>query len=912
MSRALELGAVAELLASARMSPSTLIFEGEPGIGKTTVWTAALESARRGGFRVLSTRPAAAESVLAYSAMADMLSGAEPADWTDLPLPQRLALDAVTLRASPSDIATDPRAVATGFLSVVTRLATGSPVLLAIDDLQWLDSSSSAALAFVARRLTGCVGLLFTHRAGSAGATVAGQIAVDGSRHVRRIRLSPLDLAGTRAVVAHSSARVFPRPTMVRIHEISGGNPFYALELARAVDDDHDGQLGLLPPTLSGLVRARVDGLCPDVRAVLLAAASASSPTVDVVARAVRSSAARVTSLVESAEANNLVEIRGAALRFTHPLLCWGVYTDADPAARRTMHRRLSEIIDDPEPRARHLALAATEPDDQTIEALDTAAELARIRGAPAAAAELIEMAVALGADTPQRRIALASNSFTAGDSTAARAQLEEVAAAPAPGAHRAQALTLLAVIELTDGSWAAGIDRLVRALVEAGADAEQRARILVPLALAQLNAGQLEAAARSIADAVGEATTLHQAQLSSSALSMQVIVNFLLGDGVDDEAHARAVSIEPHDVPVWVQLRPTVHRASLLAWTGQHDAAHHLFRAIRKDLIERGEESELMFVAFLSVLNETWRGDFANAGSITADALERASHLDGWLPMGVALMLRALLDAYAGREADARRHIGQATEAIRRSGSTYLITWLHSTAGFLEVSLGRFDAALDVLEPVLRRVEQHPRGTEIFVAWFLPDAVEALLHTGRLDDAEALVEILEGNGRRLNREWMLTASARCRAMLLAARGDVDAASEAANRALTEHDRLPMPFERARTLLLWGQIQRRQRDKNADATLREALRVFDELGTALWADRARAELNRRTSGVVAAAELTPSERRVAELLASGMTRREVAAALFISPKTVEAHLARIYRKLGIRSRAELGRYMANP
>ena len=222
---------------------------------------------------------------------------------------------------------------------------------------------------------------------------------------------------------------------------------------------------------------------------------------------------------------------------------------------------------------------------------------------------------------------------------------------------------------------------------------------------------------------------------------------------------------------------------------------------------------------------------------------------------------------------------------------------------------MGNYDAALSTLEPLIRNLDEAPQGTEIFVAPFLPDAIEAMIQLGRLDEAEPLIELFEGNGRRLDRAWMLALGARCRGMLLAARGDVETATEVAQRAFVEHRRLPMPFECARTQLLLGQLQRRQRQREvASATMREALATFEHLGTPLWADRVRAELN-RASGLRTRAELTASERRVAELAATGTTIREMATALFVSPKTVESNLSRIYRKLDIHSRAELGRVM---
>ncbi|MBO0883690.1 MAG: LuxR family transcriptional regulator, partial [Mycobacterium sp.] len=234
---------------------------------------------------------------------------------------------------------------------------------------------------------------------------------------------------------------------------------------------------------------------------------------------------------------------------------------------------------------------------------------------------------------------------------------------------------------------------------------------------------------------------------------------------------------------------------------------------------------------------------------------------------------------------------------------------WPAMTLGFLEVSLGRYTEALAILQPVISVFNNVP-GTEILTAWYIPDAVEAMVALGRFEDAEPLIAALERNGRQLNRAWMLAVGMRCRSMWLAARGDVAGAEQVALQAMTEHERLPMPFERARTQLLLGQLQRRQRRKDAAAaTLHQALFAFETMGTPLWAEHARGELVRTRVSPGRDPGLTPTEQRVAELAASGMINRDVAAALFISPKTVEHHLARVYRKLGIHSRAELGQWM---
>jgi DNA-binding NarL/FixJ family response regulator len=297
----------------------------------------------------------------------------------------------------------------------------------------------------------------------------------------------------------------------------------------------------------------------------------------------------------------------------------------------------------------------------------------------------------------------------------------------------------------------------------------------------------------------------------------------------------------------------------------------------------------------------------------IAEEAMTRAKQTEGDIATGAALTMRAALAAYAGNDEQARCDAAEAITMHQRCGARMLAEWPIALLGFLEVSVGHYAAALTALQPILSRYGEGQFGTEIHVAAFVPDAVEAMVQVGRLDDAESLTEALECNGRRLDRAWMLAVGARCRGMLLAARGDLDAAIEAAQAAMTEHDRMAMPFERARTQLLLGRLQRRLRRRDAaTSTLREALGAFEEMGTPVWAERARAELNRTNAGHGPAGDLPVSEQRVADLAASGMTNQDVAAALFISPKTVEANLARIYRKLGIHSRAELGRWVAQP
>jgi ATP/maltotriose-dependent transcriptional regulator MalT len=890
--------------------PSALVIEGEPGIGKTTLWLAAIERARVEGFQVLSARAAAAESVLAYASLADLLAGVNLAG-RGLPDLQRVALDRVLLRTDDTAPPTDQRAAGAGLLSVIEGLASEAPVLVAIDDVQWLDPSSMSAVAFAARRLSGRVGVLATVR-DDPDSDRASWLQLPRPDSIHRIVVPPLSLGGLHGMILQRLGLSLARPTIVRIHKVSGGNPFYALELARAMSTGANGEMAL-SGSLSGLVRARIGGLAMDVQNALLAAACVAAPTVELVASATGTDAEEVARLLADAESEGIVEIDGERLRFAHPLLSHGVYTGATPAGRRAMHRRLAEILDEPELKARHLALAAVSGDPRTLQSLDSAADMAGVRGAPTAAAELLDLAIRLGGDTPQRRIRLASQHLAAGDLGRARKMLEETIESLSPGALRGEALSVFAGVCLFDAGFIEAVGLAKRALAEAGQSLDLRVQTLITLSLAQLNTGRFADALRSVEEAVTDARRLGLPRLLSQALGMQVMLRFMGGEGLDEAGLRLALELEDRHADMPVAFRPSMCHAQLLAWTGRLAEASQEMLAIGQRGVERGEESELVFITVHRFQIATWLGDFTEAALVAEDAVERARLLGGDFPLAAALSIQTVLAAFAGREDDARSYADEALAASQRCGAIMMVGWQMTARGFLEVSLGNYEAARAILQPLDAMVGRASDATEIITASYIPDAAEALISLGRLAEAEPLIDRLERNGRRLDRAWMLAVGGRCRALLLAANGEIDAATVTAQEAMEQHRRLPMPFERARTQLVLGQLQRRQRHKGeAAATLREALSAFEELDTRLWADRARAELARATLDLTRTAELTPSEQGVAELVASGMTNREVATAMFISPKTVEANLSRIYRKLGIRSRGELGAHIGQP
>jgi hypothetical protein len=241
-----------------------------------------------------------------------------------------------------------------------------------------------------------------------------------------RAHLSPLSIGALHSVLSERFGLSFSRPKMTQIYDVSGGNPFYAIELARAMADQKMRSAASLPTTLAQLVRVRIGTLDAEARQVLLAAACLADPTVEVLARACGTDTTSVLALLEDAEANGIVEIDGHKVRFSHPLLNRGVYGDSSTVRRRAMHKRLADIVEEPELKARHLALAAATGDAHTLRSLDEAAASARRRGAPAAAAELIELAIGLGGDTPERRIRSAGYYFDAGDTAQARSLLQE------------------------------------------------------------------------------------------------------------------------------------------------------------------------------------------------------------------------------------------------------------------------------------------------------------------------------------------------------------------------------------------------------------------------------------------------------------------------------------------------------
>ena len=396
-----ELRSLRTFLAELPAGGQALLLEGDPGIGKSTLWHEGVQAARGHDYCVLTARPAQSETRIAFATVGDLFAAVlEQALPALLPL-QRRALETALLLRESEGSPPDARALGLAVQSVVQALALERPLLLALDDVQWIDASSAAVLSFVLRRLGDApVGILATVR----GRPVEAPLELDRDlTSLSRLLVEPLSMGAIHRLLWGRLALNLSRPVLARVHDMSGGNPFFALELGRALVEGTirvDGANVALPASLRSLVAQRLDKLPPRARVTLVAVAALASPSVSVIAPL---SLAAVDH-IELAQRHGLLELDGDRIRFTHPLLAPACYEAMPLHRRRELHRRLADLDIDPEERARHLAIAAAGPDERIAAALDEAAIHARGRGAAEVAAELAERAVALTpTDAPGR-----------------------------------------------------------------------------------------------------------------------------------------------------------------------------------------------------------------------------------------------------------------------------------------------------------------------------------------------------------------------------------------------------------------------------------------------------------------------------------------------------------------------------
>ncbi len=880
--------------------PAALVLEGQAGIGKSMLWAAGVDDAHSRGMRVLVSRPAEAERRLAYAALNDLLEGVLDDVLPSLPAPRRRALEIALLIAEANEHdMVDPRALALATRDVLDKLGEAGPILVAIDDVQWVDASSAAALAFALRRLDKeSAVLLLARRVGDGEPPSPIEQALD-VESVRRREVEPLSVGAVHTLLSSRLGRPFARQTLLRIHEQSGGNPFFAIELARVLDPDLDPALPfVVPDTLEGLLRERITGLPASTREALGLAAALGSPPESLLGRAGVGEHA-----LEPAAAALVIDRTDGMVRFTHPLLSSVLYGDLDEAERRSIHGRIAAVVDDPVARARHLALSTAGPDADVAAVVERAATLAADRGASASAAELAEQALRLTPgeardDRRRRALTAARAHHAAGEWTRARSLASGLLDEDL-GAMRADVVVLLAELEGQDRS----AELLEEALLDESLSPERRSQIHMRLAWARRRfPDRFEHArlAAELADDVGDPV------LRSRARAVQVVLDWFAGvaeapEDLPAHMHAFAAAVGGGRL---VQ-EATLALVNTLASSSTRPQARALLEG---ELLEHHDRNEPRSAQALWGL--AWVEFWAGRWSLAAEHADRAHDLlaqygleapQNHLPI-------ALVAVHRGDFAAARDHSERALHLAEEQFALHPPQHM----GILAL-VARWSGDPAEAETWFERAER--RAAELgwrepSVRWWTGDYVELLLEHARIDDATRLIETWEADAERVGREWVRAQAVRCRGLAASAEGDLELAGSYLEQAIALHEAVGDSFGQGRALLALGVVDRRRRQKRvAEESIRTALDVFEHLGARPLAEKARGELG-RLGGRRREEGLTPAERRVATLVAAGQTNREVAAALFLGERTVASHLTHIYAKLGVRSRTELARALA--
>ncbi len=877
-----------------------------------TIWESALAAAASDGFRILAARPAQAETSFAYAALGDLLR-----PYTDalagLAPRQRHAVEVALLLEDADGDSPDQQSVALGLLETLRRMAAEAPLVLAVDDVQWLDAPSELVLRFAARRMREApVGIVLAWRTDGGEAVPLELSRALAPERLERLALSPLSLGAIQRLLQDRLGFLPPRPALRRLYEISGGNPFFALELGRAM---RAGTLDLqpgerLPVALEAVVGTRLGALSEDARRVLAAAAAMAQPTLELV-EGVHSEG---RAGLDEAERAQVITVRDGRIRFAHPLLSSGAYTAVDPSVRRELHVRAAAVVTDPEERARHLALAATGPDEVVAEALEAAAARAEARGAPPAAADLYEWAMRLTPadaerDMLRRKMHAGFCTFQTGDSRRARELLDEVVAALEPGPDRAMALISLARVRSYDDDLRAAEQLFRQALDEAGYDKELLAAAGENVAAILFRLRErLEEAIEHATAAAQAATAAGSTGWLAEALGAQLLAEAALGRSAEaTRTLEAALGLQEQCRGRRVMAQPLFQVGVVWLWWDELERAKEAFEWLTERARDMGDEGSLPYVLVLAAQVECVRGDLALAARHADEGYE-VTEQAGQATLGAYLLaLRALAYAEAGDAEPARERAARALALADRTSGRPAEHFARAALGLLELSVGRPGEAAAALGPLVDFLRRE-RITEPGTARVVPDQAEALISLGELDAAAELLEWYRDNAERLGRRSALAAAARCRGLLLAERGDLASALDELGRSVELSQGVPIPLERGRALLAHGAVHRRARHKRAAReSLQSARREFEGMGAAAWAERANAELNRVGGRAPSAGGLTPTEDRVAELVADGLQTKQVAAALFVSAKTVEGHLTNIYAKLGVHSRTELAR-----
>jgi DNA-binding CsgD family transcriptional regulator/tetratricopeptide (TPR) repeat protein len=881
-------------------APTALALTGGPGVGKTTLWEAGAEIARQQGLGVLSARPSDAETGLSFAAVADLLDGVDVGSLAGVPAPQLRALEVALLRAEPADVPPELLAISAGFLNVLRALSNREPLLVAVDDVQWLDRPSAGVLVFAARRLRGHpIRFLLARRPGDPTSLERALEPLG----LEWVEVGALSLGAARRLLSERLGLTVSRRVLRLVFETGRGNPLFMLELGRTLAERGVPEVGKeipVPDRVEDLLGLRVAGLPGPVRRLLLAIALSADLRVSQLA------AIADPTAVEDAVDAGLLLFEGDRVRASHPLLAAAARACSRAQERRGLHLELAHAVADDELRARHLALATEGPDEELAAAVAAAAAGASVRGATAEAVELAEHALRLtppgSAARSERLLTLAGYLETAGERQRVTDLLTPEVDSLPPGAARARAWLLLS----EGGAVRSNDDHeryFERALAESRGDPGLHALVLAKKAINTAAQGveRIREAEAWALEALPEATRAG-ADVERLALHGLGWARCLRGQPIDDVCERfRAAS----DAAFHITDSPEPVAGLRLMWRGDVSQARVILARFLSLADERGEAVSYALQRLNMCELELRAGDWAAVSRLLDEWAESA---DGQLLITPTYQrCRALLAAGRGFPDEAQRWATPALAGAEAGGYRWQVLESLRALGIAALLQGEPGRAVESLRSVWEYTQRE--GIDEPGAFpVAPDLVEALTESRELEEARAVFDGLNELAEAQEHPWGLATAKRCGALILLASSTYDqAAASALAEAAADYGELGLRFDQARSLLTLGRAERRLKKWGAARrSLERAAAAFDEIGSEGWAAQARAELARvsarkpRSDG-----GLTPTEQRVATLAADGLSNKEIAAALFVTVHTVEAHLSHAYRKLGVRSRAQL-------